>query len=394
MQTTDVVLVEGARTPHGTLLGSLADVSAVELGRTAVDGLLERVPIDGALIDWVGLGNAIQAGIGQVPARQVVVASQLPNETPVTTINEASGSGVRAITLAADRIQAGRARFAVAGGFESMSNAPWILPEYRTGRRYGDVTLKDSMLLDALWDVSLDVHMGEITERLVDRFGDEYDLSREAQDAYALESHRRAAAAIEDGRYDDEIVAVDTGDGRLERDEGPRPESTIAELNALSSAFRSDGTITPANASKLADGAGAVLLADREAANEADLSPVLELVDYELAYREPDEFNEAVGDVVEGLLERADLSVDDVDAYWINEAFAAQSVYLMERLGIARERMNPLGGAVAYGHPIGASGGMLTASLASQVRQDEVTYGLVGMSQGGGGAIMSLWKRS
>ena len=419
MTDTDVVCVEGVRTPHGELLGSLADVSAVELGRTAVDGLLDRVEIEGDRVDWVSLGNAIQAGTGQVPARQVVVESALPNETAVTTINEASGSGVRAITLAADRIAAGRAEFAVAGGFESMTNAPWILPEYRKGRRHGDVTLKDSMIFDSLWDVNLDIHMGEITERLIDRYGEgradssdgggdsdgdtgghngdggtRYDLSREVQDAYALESHRWAHEAIEAGEYDDEIVTVETGSETVDRDEGPRPESTMDDLAGLSPAFRRDGSITPANASKLADGAGAVLLANAEAAADADLEPTMRLVDYELVYREPDEFNEAVGDVVEALLERTGLEADDLDACWINEAFAAQSVYVMQRLGIDRERMNPLGGAVAYGHPIGASGGMLTASLAHQMRrEDGVECGLVGMSQGGGGAIMSLWER-
>jgi acetyl-CoA C-acetyltransferase len=390
---TDVVLVDGARTPHGTLLGSLTDVGAVELGRVAVDGLLERVDLDPDRVDHAVLGNAIQAGIGQVPGRQVVVESALPASTPTTTVNEASGSGLRAITLAADRITAGRASFVVAGGFESMTNAPWILPGLREGRRYGDVELKDSMILDALWDVNLDVHMGEITERLRDRVGDEYDLSREAQDAYALESHRLAADAIDDGRFDAEIVPVDTPDGTVDRDEGPRPGSTMDDLGRLSPAFREAGTITPANASKLSDGAGVVLVADADAASAAGLEPMARLVDYDYVYRAPDEFNEAVGDVIERLLETNDRVVDDVDAFWVNEAFAAQSVYVMERLGIPRERMNPCGGAVAFGHPIGASGGMLTAALAYQLVVEDLDCGLVGMSLGGGGAVMSLWRR-
>jgi acetyl-CoA C-acetyltransferase len=390
---TDVVLVDGARTPHGTLLGSLTDVSAVELGRTALDGLLDRTDLDPDRIDWACLGNAIQAGIGQVPARQVVVESGLPNEVAVTTVNEASGSGLRAIALAGDRIAAGEIEFAVAGGFESMTNAPWVLPGYRTGRRHGHVTAEDSMILDALWDVNLDVHMGEITERLVDREGDEYDLSRERQDRYALESHRRAADAVDDGIYDEEIVPVDVGAETVDRDEGPRPESTPSDLAGLSPAFSEEGTITPANASKLSDGAGAVLLADRVAAEDAGVEPMVSLVDYATAYREPDEFNEAVGDAIEVLLADSDLTVDAVDAFWVNEAFAAQSVYAMDRLGIPRERMNPRGGAIAYGHPIGASGGMLAASLAHQLRQKDLEYGVMGMSVGGGGAIMSLWRR-
>ncbi|WP_339106456.1 thiolase family protein [Haloterrigena salinisoli] len=383
----DVVLVDGARTPHGTLLGSLADVEAVELGRTAIDGLLERVDVDTGDIDWVGLGNAIQAGIGQVPGRQVVVESDLPNETRATTINEASGSGMSAIGLAADRIAAGRAELAIAGGFESMTNAPWILPDYRKGRRHGDVEIKDSMLLDSLWDVNLDVHMGEITEGMVDREG----VSREEQDEYALESHRWAAEAIEEGRFDAEIVPVETGGGTVAEDQGPRPDSTLSDLAELPTSFREDGTITPGNASKLSDGAGAVLLADEETASDRDLEPMARLVDYATAYRDPDRFNEAVGDVVEKLLERNELAVEDVDAYWINEAFAAQAVYVMDRVGIPREKMNPQGGAIAFGHPIGASGGMLAASLAYQIRDDpDVERGFVGMSIGGGGAIMGL----
>ncbi|ELZ16036.1 acetyl-CoA acetyltransferase [Haloterrigena salina JCM 13891] len=383
----DIVLVDGARTPHGTLLGSLADVEAVELGRTAIDGLLERVDVDGAAVDWVGLGNAIQAGIGQVPGRQVVVKSELPNETRATTINEASGSGMSAIGLAADRIAAGRADLAIAGGFESMTNAPWILPDYRKGRRHGDVEIKDSMLLDSLWDVNLDVHMGEITEGLVDREG----ISRETQDEYALESHQWAAAAIDSGAFDDEIVPVETGGGTVDTDEGPRPDSTLEDLARLPTSFREDGTITPGNASKLSDGAGTVLLADEETADQRGLEPMARLVDYATAYRGPDRFNEAVGDVVERLLERNELAVDDVDAYWINEAFAAQAAYVMDRVGIPRERMNPQGGAVAFGHPIGASGGMLATSLAYQLRDDpDVERGFVGMSIGGGGAIMGL----
>ncbi|AGB38949.1 thiolase family protein [Natronococcus occultus] len=386
----EIVVVDGARTPHGTLLGSLAGVGPVELGRTALDGLLERTAVSGEEIDWVALGNAIQAGIGQVPGRQAVVESELPNETQVTTVNEASGSGLRAIALAVDRIEVGRAEFAVAGGFESMTNAPWILPDYRKGRRHGDATLKDSMIMDSLWDVNLDVHMGEITERLVDR----EDVSREAQDEYALGSHRRAADAIETGAFDDEIVPVETGGETVDTDEGPRPDSTLSDLAELPASFREDGTVTPGNASKLSDGAGMVLLADADAAADRGLEPMARLVDYELVYRDPDEFNEAVGDVVASLLADNELAVSDVDAFWINEAFAAQSVYVMERLGIPREKMNPSGGAIAFGHPIGASGGMLTTSLAYQLRDDpDVERGLVGMSVGGGGAIMALLER-
>lgn len=390
---TDVVIVDGVRTPHGTLLGSLGEVEPTTLGRRILDGLLKRNEIDSSLIEWVAMGNAIQAGIGQVPTRQAIVESQLPTGTPGTTINEASGSGLRAITLAADRINSGRNDIAIAGGFESMSQAPWILPGYRQGKRHGHVTLQDSMILDSLWDVNLDIHMGEITERLVDRHDDIYDLSRERQDRYALESHRLADEAIRSGTFDPEIVPVETDDGLFERDEGPRPDSTLEDMGKLSSSFRSDGTITAANASKLADGSGGVLLSSETTAKDHGLEPMCRLVEYAVTYRKPDEFNEAVGDVIESLLQTCEVEVADIDAYWINEAFAAQSVYVMDRLGIDRERMNPRGGAIAFGHPIGASGGMLATSLAHQFDQEDIEYGLLGMSIGGGGAIMSLWSR-
>jgi acetyl-CoA C-acetyltransferase len=386
---TDIVLVDGARTPHGELLGSLADVSAPDLGSIAIDGLLEHTGLDPERVDWVGLGNAIQAGVGQVPARQAVVGSDLPESTAATTVNEASGSGVRAIALAADRIAADRAEFAIAGGMESMSNAPYLLPDYRQGRRHGDGRVVDSMVKDGLWDSDYDGHMGEITEDLIER----EEVDREAQDTYAARSHRRAAECIEEGVFDAELVAVETGDGLLERDEGPRPDSTTESLGQLNPAFRDGGSITAGNASKLADGAGCVLVADEAAAHEAGFGVMARVEDYATVYRSVDEFNEAVGDVVESLLAANDLAVDDVDLFEINEAFAAQTVYVRDRLGIPEERLNPRGGAIAFGHPIGASGGMLAASLIYAMEREDATYSLVGMSVGGGGAIMMLLSR-
>jgi acetyl-CoA C-acetyltransferase len=385
----DVALVDGTRTPHGELLGQFADRTAVELGTTAIDGLLDRTGVEPGTVEWVGLGNAIQAGVGQVPARQAVVGSSLPAGTPATTINEASGSGVRAMALAADRIEADRVDFAIAGGMESMSNAPYLLPDYRQGRRHGNAEVIDSMIHDGLRDLDYGAHMGEITERLVER----ENISRREQDEYAVRSHRRAAETIEDGTFDSEVVAVETNGTLVERDEGPRPDSTVESLGELRPAFASEGTITAGNASKLADGAGCVLLADPEVAHDRGLGVMAHIVDYAQAYRDPAEFNEAVGDVIEKLLARNDLDVDDIGHYEVNEAFAAQTVYVRDRLGIPEDQLNPNGGAVAFGHPIGASGGMLATSLAYAMEREDVTYGLVGMSVGGGGAIMALLER-
>jgi acetyl-CoA C-acetyltransferase len=386
---TDVVIVDGSRTAHGAMLGSLSDVRAPDLGATVLEDLIDRSGVEPEDLDWVGLGNAVQAGVGQVPARQAVTRAGLPEDTPATTVNEASGSGLRAVMLAADRIAAGRADVAVGGGMESMSNAPYLLRELREGRRHGNTELVDSMIFDALWDVGYDAHMGELTERLAEA----HDVSREDQDRYALRSNRHAAESIAESRFDEEVVPVEVGDRLVTTDEGPRADTSLDRLAQLPAAFREDGTITPGNASKLADGAGGVVLASAEAAREHGLGPMVHVEDYAVAYRDPAEFSQAVGDAIENLLGRNDLAVDDVDHYEINEAFAAQTVYVRDRLGIPEERLNPLGGAVALGHPIGASGGILTTTIAHAMVREDHDYGVVGMSVGGGGAVMVLLSR-
>jgi acetyl-CoA C-acetyltransferase len=386
---TDIVIVDGARTPHGSFLGGLADVSAVELGATAVEGLLDRTGVGGDAVDWVALGNAVQAGVGQVPARQAALRGGVPDDVPATTVNEASGSGLRAVALAADRVRAGRVRVAVAGGMESMSNAPYLVPDLRRGRRHGDASLVDAMIRDSLWDLGYDAHMGELTEDLAERF----DVGRAAQDEYAAGSHRRAVEAVESGAFDDELVPVATGDGEVAEDEGPRPDTDADRLAALDPAFRDDGTITAGNASDLSDGAGCVLVADADAASDAGLDPMARLVDYAVAYRDPRWFGMAVGDAVERLLDANDLAVDDVGIFELNEAFAAQMVYVGDRLGIPRGKLNPLGGAVALGHPIGASGGILATTLLYAMRDADADRGVIGMSVGGGGGIAALLER-
>jgi len=386
---SDAVLIDAARTPHGSLLGDLADVSAVELGETALRGLLARTELDAAQLDWLCMGNAIQAGVGQVPARQASVAAELPDSLPATTINEASGSGLRAIALAADRIDAGRLEFAIAGGLESMSNAPYLLPEMRQERRHGNATLVDSMIYDALWDCPTDAHMGELTEELAQRF----ELSRAAQDAYAARSHQRATESIESGAFDAETVPVETPTGRVRHDQGPRPDTTEDGLADLSPYFAEDGTITAGNASDLSDGAGCVLVAHADVASAAGLDPMASVQDYALAYRDTKWFGMSVGDAVENLLDANDLSVEDIDTFELNEAFAAQMVYVRDRLSIPEAKLNPRGGAIALGHPIGASGGILTSTLLYAMERDSLQRAVVGMSIGGGGGIAMLLER-
>jgi acetyl-CoA C-acetyltransferase len=244
------------------------------------------------------------------------------------------------------------------------------------------------MVYDALWDVGYDAHMGELTERLVEEHG----ITREAQDEYALRSNRRAAESVEAGVFDEEIVPVEVGSHLVTEDEGPR-DTSLDRLGRLDPAFREDGTITPGNASKLADGAGAVMLADAEVAAERGLGAMVHVEDSAVVYRDPAEFSQAVADAIEELLDRNDLAVGDVDHYEINEAFAAQSVYVRDRLGVPEETLNPLGGAVALGHPIGASGGILVTTIAHEMVREDHDRGVVGMSVGGGGAIMVLLSR-
>jgi acetyl-CoA C-acetyltransferase len=275
----------------------------------------------------------------------------------------------------------------VAGGQESMTNAPFAIPDYRKGVRYGDQTLRDTMIYDALWDVSYDAHMGELTEGLVREEG----ITREQQDQYAVESNRRAAEAIDAGRYDAEIVPVETRDGVVERDEGPRPNTTLKRLGKLPPAFDEDGTIHAGNASKLSDGAGFVALTSDDGLG--DRESLCGVTDVATAYRDPKDFNKALAAATEKLLEQNDLAVSDVDRFELNEAFAAQMVYVMDRVDVPREKLNPDGGAVAFGHPIGASGGMLPASLAYAMRRDGLSRAITGMSVGGGGGVVVLLER-
>ncbi len=385
---TDASVVEARRTPHGRILGALADVSAVDLGTTSVEALLEGAEVEPDDVDWVGMGNAISAGLGQVPARQVTVRSRLPDITHATTVNEASGSGLRAITTAVNKIDSGRSEVAVAGGMESMTNAPYLLHDLRKGRRHGDTELVDSMVKDALWDMNLDSHMGELTEELVDEHG----ISREEQDRYALRSHSRALEAVESGVFDPEVVAVEVDGEAVERDEGPR-DTSMEKLGKLRPAFREDGSITAGNASDLSDGAGCALVVHRDRAEDVTDEAVYDVVDHATSYRNPRWFGLSVTDVVDSLLTSNDLSVDDVDVFEINEAFAATMVHFQREIEVPDDKLNVRGGAIALGHPIGASGGMLTTSLLHTMREHGHEIGVVGMSIGGGGGIAMLIRR-
>lgn len=386
---TDIVITDAKRTPHGALLGQFKDVLGPDLGATAVEGLVDSSGIDPDSVDHAILGNAITAGLGQVPARQAAHNGGLPEDVPAAAVNEASGSGLRAIALAADRIQSGRADTVVAGGLESMSNAPFLLPEMRNGRRWGDTEVVDSMVRDALWDMFYDAHMGALTEEFVDRF----DIAREAQDTYAVRSQQRASESVENGLFDEEIVPVTVNDDTYYTDEGPRPDTDMEQLSALDPVFAEDGTVTAGNASDLSDGAAAVMVATRETATEQGLDPMAHIVDYAVSYKDPKWFPLAIEEAVQDLLAANDLTVDDIDIFEINEAFAAHMVHFQDAVGVPEDRLNVRGGAIALGHPIGASGGILATTLVHTMQDRDAEYGIVGMCVGGGGGIAMLVRR-
>ncbi len=281
----EIVIADAKRTPHGKLLGQFTNVSAVELGGTAINGLLHATNLPHDAVDYVVMGHSIQAGCGQVPARQAALKAGLPDDTPATTVNEASGSGLRAILTAVDRIHAGRNEFVVAGGMESMSNAPYLLPEFRNGRKHGNSEVVDSMVRDALWDMPYQAHMGSLTEDLVERF----NISREAQDQYALESQRRAVESVENGVFEEEVTPVNVDGEERSADEGPRPDTSMEKLSQLEPFFKpaaEGGTVTAGNASDLSDGAAATLVTSKEAAESHGLDALAHIVDYSVAYRD------------------------------------------------------------------------------------------------------------
>ncbi len=386
MHENDVVIVGAARTPVGLFLGSLAGLPAPKLGAVAIRAALERARVRPDQVDEVYMGNVIQAGVGQAPARQASIFAGIPKEVPCTTINKVCGSGLKTVMLASSQIKAGEARLIVAGGMESMSNAPYLLERARTGYRYGDATLVDAMIKDGLWDVYRQFHMGMGGEAVADCCG----ITREIQDEVALRSYRRALEAQAKGLFDDEIVPVEVPQAKgapvlVRKDETPR-ETSRDGLAKLEPAFKAGGTVTAGNASKLNDGAAAVVVAGAERAKELGLAPLARIVAQAQAARESEMFLLAPAQGVQRLLRKVGWSVDDVDSFEINEAFAGIEAVRTE-VGIPEEKFNPRGGAIALGHPIGASGARLLVTLLSTLRQTGGKRGVVSLCIGGGEAV-------
>jgi acetyl-CoA C-acetyltransferase len=378
------VIVAGARTAIGKFGGGLSTVPAVELGGVAIRSAVERSGIAPEEVDYVIMGQVLQAGAGQITARQAAIHGGLPIDVPALTINKVCLSGLNAIALADQLIRAGEIEVAVAGGMESMSMAPYLVPKARFGARMGNTEMVDSMVHDGLWSTFLDAHMGESS----DDINRELEIGREEQDAWAARSHRRAAAAWNDGRLGEETVPVEVrgrkGATVVDRDEGFRGDTTAADLGSLSPAFRKDGTITAGNASQISDGAAAVVVMSLERARREGIRPLAEIVSHGMSADRFGWLHTVPALAISSALQKAGLSAADLDLVEINEAFAAVALNATRMLGLDEERVNVNGGAVALGHPIGASGARLVLTLANEMRRRDLALGAAALCGGGG----------
>lgn len=391
----EVMIVGATRTPIGSFRGSLSSLSAVELGAAAVRHLLENSGLSAEQVDELIFGQVLTAGCGQNPARQTALTAGLPVSTPATTVNLVCGAGLKAVQLAAQAIRSGDADVAIAGGQESMSSAPYLLDGARSGLRFGHTGLQDSMITDGLWDAFNDYHMG-ITAENVAR---ENDISRAQQDAFAARSQHKAASAIEAGRFDAEIAPVTVKQGKkpsliVSRDEQPRPGTTAEQLAQLRPAFlQVEGTVTAGNASTLNDGAAAVLLMSGEKARESGLPILGRIVSYAVTGVDPSVMGIGPVSACRTALSQAGWTLDEVDLIEANEAFAAQALAVGKQLGWDERKVNVNGGAIALGHPIGASGCRILVTLLYEMQRRDVKKGLVTLCVGGGQGIALTVER-
>ena len=388
------VIVAASRTPTGKFLGTLQDVSAIELGSTTLRETLRRAGVDASIIEDVIMGQVVQAGSGQNPARQAALQSGLGPEVGALTINKVCGSGLKAVILAAQSIRAGDQSAVLAGGMESMSNSPYLLPGARKGYRAGHHTVVDANTQDGLWCSINDEGMGMTGERVADKYG----IGREAQDAYAAGSHAKAVAAQQAGHFDEEIVAV-TARGRkgetvVSQDEGPRADSTRESLGKLKPAFKKDGgTVTAGNAPGLNDGAASVLVMSEEAAAAQGLKPLAEILDYTTSGLAPEWLMMTPVPATRKLLEKLKMNAGDIDLWELNEAFSVQSLAVMQELGLDPARVNVNGGAVALGHPIGASGARILVTLLHALKAQQKEIGVATLCMGGGNGLSLAVRR-
>ncbi|MCP8633775.1 acetyl-CoA C-acetyltransferase [Pseudomonas mosselii] len=390
----EVVIVAATRTAIGSFQGGLANVSAVELGAAVIRQLLAQTQLDPAQVDEVILGQVLTAGAGQNPARQAAVKAGLPFEVPALTLNKVCGSGLKALHLATQAIRCGDAEVVIAGGQESMSLAPYVMPSARTGQRMGHGQLIDSMITDGLWDAFNDYHMGITAENLVDK----YALTREQQDAFAAESQRKAVAAIETGRFKDEITPIHIPQKKgeplvFDTDEQPRPGTTAESLGKLRAAFKKDGSVTAGNASSLNDGAAAVLLMSATKAKALGLPVLAKIAAYASAGVDPAIMGIGPVSATQRCLDKAGWQLADLDLIEANEAFAAQALAVGKQLEWDAAKVNVNGGAIALGHPIGASGCRVLVTLLHEMIKRDAKKGLATLCIGGGQGVALAIER-
>jgi len=391
----EVVIVGAARTPIGSFGGNLSSLSAVDLGVIAAKEAMNRAGIKPEMVDEVLVGNILSAGLGQNPARQIAINSGIPNTTPAMTINKLCGSGLRTVSMATQFIMLGDADVILAGGVESMSNAPYILPNARWGYRMGDGKIVDTMILDGLTDAFNNYHMGVTAENIAEQWG----LTREEQDEFALNSQLKTEAAQKAGRFKDEIVPVvipqKKGDSIIvDIDEYPKHGSTIDKLAKLKPAFKKDGTVTAGNASGINDGGAMLVIMAKEKAEELGIKPLVTIKSYASAALDPSIMGYGPVPATRKALERAGLTVEDLDLVEANEAFASQSLAVAKDLGLNPEKVNVNGGAIALGHPIGASGARILISLIYEMQKRNSKTGLATLCIGGGQGTAIIVERN
>ena len=386
---SEALILSAARTPIGSFLGTLSPLSAPQLGAIAIKAALEKAALAAAEVEHVWMGNVLQAGIGQAPARQAALGAGLPKGTGCITVHKVCGSGLRSVMDGANALRTGEFSVVVAGGMESMSNTPYLLAKGRTGFRMGHTQLLDSMISDGLWDPYKNVHMGNCAEICAAK----YAFSREAQDAYALESYKRARRANEAGDFNAEFAPVTVegkkGSAVVDHDEEPfaTPLEKLEKMGSLKPAFQKDGTVTAANASKINDGAAALVLATEEAAEARKVRPIARIVAQASHAQEPEWFTTAPVAAARKAADRAGLSLGEIDLFEVNEAFSVVAMAFIKDLDLDPNRVNVNGGAVALGHPIGASGARILTTLVHALRARKKKYGLASICIGGGEAV-------
>lgn len=392
--SNEVVIVSAVRTAIGSFLGSLKNVSAVDLGATVIQEALTQAGVKKTDVDEVIMGNVLQAGLGQNPARQSSIKAGLPETVPAMTINKVCGSGLKAVHLARQAIVAGDADIIIAGGMENMSQAPYLLKNGREGFKMGDQKVIDSMIADGLWCAFNDYHMGQTAENLCDR----YAISREAQDVFAANSQAKALAAIEAGKFKDEIVPIEIPQRKgepivFDTDEYVRKGTTAEQLGKLRPAFKRDGSVTAGNASGINDGAAAFVIMSKKKADALGLTPLATIAANANAGVDPAVMGIGPVQAVKNALQRAEMSLEDIDLIEANEAFAAQSVAVDKELQFNHEKLNVNGGAIALGHPIGASGARILVTLLHEMKRRDAKSGLATLCIGGGQGVATIVTR-